>query len=90
VEYINTSVSSTDSRPFYGTLWFNLLASAVVVFLLVLAAIWMPDVEGRPAKGLGQFGVVLVAIYWVFLFPKLRKMRKNTPPEPPLGKNPSL
>ena len=50
----------------------------------------MPDVEGRPARGIGQFGVVLVAIYWVFLFPRLRKMNKITPPEPPPGKNPSL
>jgi hypothetical protein len=75
-------VASPDSRPFYGTVWFNLLASAMVVLAVVLGAIWMPDVAGRPARGMGQFGVVLVAIYWVFIFPKLRKMRKNTP-----GKN---
>jgi hypothetical protein len=80
---ISTSVASPDRRPFYGTIWFNLLATAVVVLTLVLAAIWMPDVEGRPAKGMGQFGVVLVAIYWVFIFPKLRKMRKNTPSKNP-------
>jgi hypothetical protein len=71
-------VASPERRPFYGTLWFNFLASTAVVGLLVLAAIWMPDVEGRPAKGIGQFGVVLVAIYWVFIFPKLRKIRKNS------------
>jgi hypothetical protein len=76
-------VVSPASRPFYGTLWFNFLASAAVVCLLVLAGIWMPDVEGRPAKGMGQFGVVLVAIYWVFIFPKLRKIRKNTTGKPP-------
>jgi hypothetical protein len=76
-------VASPDSRPFYGTLWFNFLASAAVVGLLVLAAIWMPDVEGRPAKGMGQFGVVFVAIYWVFIYPKLRKIRKNPSGKPP-------
>ena len=78
MKYSNTNVANPDSRPFYGTLWFNLLASAVVVLALVLLAIWMPNVEGKPAKGMGQFGVVVVAIYWVFMFPKLRKMRKNT------------
>lgn len=82
MEYISTSVASPDSRPFYATIWFNLLATAMVVLALVLGAVWMPDVEGRPAKGMGQFGVMLVAIYWLFIFPKLRKMRKNTP-----GKN---
>jgi len=82
MEYINTSVPLTDSRPFYGTIWFNLLASALVVFALFLAATWMPDVEGRPAKGMGQFGVVLVGIYWVFIFPKLRRIRKNSPESP--------
>ena len=83
-------MASSDSRHFYGTLWFNLLASAVLILVLFLGGTWMPDVEGRPARGIGQFGVVLVAIYWVFLFPRLRKMNKITPPEPPPGKNPSL
>ena len=70
-------MASPDSPPFYASLWFNLLATAAVVVLLFLGATWMPEVEGRPAKGMGQFGVVLVAIYWVFLFPKLRKIRKK-------------
>ena len=80
-------MTSPNRRPFYGTLWFNLLASAVVVLVLFLGATWMPDVDGRPAKGIGQFGVVLLAIYWVFLFPKLRKISKNNPSEQNIVRN---
>ena len=43
----------------------------------------MPDLEGRPTKGFGQVGVVLVAVYWVLVFPKLRKIRRGeNKPEP--------
>jgi hypothetical protein len=44
-----------------------------------------PNLEGRPVRAGGQFGVVLVAVYWVFLFPRWRKSRtgENKPESGP-------
>jgi hypothetical protein len=75
--------SSIESRPFYATIWFGLLATVAVTVLIFAAAASMPDLEGRPTKGFGQVGVVLVAVYWVLVFPKLRKIRRGeNKPEP--------
>lgn len=57
-------VSSTRGRPFYGTIWFSLAATVFAAGLIFVAAASMPNLEGRPTKGFGQFGVVLVAAYW--------------------------
>lgn len=76
-------MASHGGRPFYGTIWFTLLASAALVGVLFLVADAVPDVGGRPNKGIGQFGVVLIAIYWVFIFPKIRKVRKDPVSAPP-------
>ena len=70
-------MASSSNRPFYGTIWFNLLATAVAVAVIFLASLSMPVLEGRPTRGFGQFGVVLVTIYWIFVFPKLRKIRRD-------------
>jgi hypothetical protein len=64
-----------EHRPFYATIWFNLVATAVLIGVLFLVAATVPDVGNRPVKGIGQFGVVLVTIHWVFVFPKLRNLR---------------
>jgi hypothetical protein len=69
--------SPTNHRPFYATIWFGLVATVAVAAAIVAAAIAMPVLEGRPTRGFGQFGVVLVTIYWVFIFPKLRKIRRD-------------
>ncbi|HUB79301.1 MAG TPA: hypothetical protein VMB03_10915 [Bryobacteraceae bacterium] len=69
--------SSNDSSPFYTTVWFGILFTVLAVGALYLIAIAVPDVGGRPNKGIGQFGVVLIAIYWVIIFPKLRRIRQN-------------
>jgi len=45
--------------------------------VIFLASLSMPVLEGRPTRGFGQFGVVLVTIYWIFVFPKLRKIRRD-------------
>jgi hypothetical protein len=70
--------TSPISRPFYGTIWFNILATAVAVLVIFAAATSMPILQGRPTRGFGQFGVVLVAIYWVLVFPKLRKIHQDS------------
>jgi hypothetical protein len=69
--------SSIDSRPFYATIWFGLLATVAVIGAVFVASISMPSLDARPTKGFGQVGVMVVAAYWVFLFPKLRKMRRG-------------
>ena len=74
---VNDVGSSTDSRPFYATIWFGLLATAGVTALIFVAATSMPSLEGRPTRGFGQLGVMLVAAYWVLVFPKLRKIRRG-------------
>jgi hypothetical protein len=45
----------------------------MAVLVIVGANVLMPVMGGRPTKGFGQFGVTLVTIYWVLIFPKLRK-----------------
>jgi hypothetical protein len=75
LDYI-TSVTPKGSRPFYGTIWFNVFATAVVICALFLTASAAPQIGGRSMAGIGQFGVVLVAVYWVLVFPKLRKVRR--------------
>jgi hypothetical protein len=70
-------VPPPPDRPFYGTIWFNLLATAAAVAVIFLGEVSMPALEGRPTKGFGQFGVVLVTIYWIFVFPKLRKIGRG-------------
>jgi hypothetical protein len=67
---------ATASRPFYTTIWFGLLATVAVTGVIFLAAISMPSLEGRPTRGFGQVGVMLVAAYWVLVFPRLRKVRR--------------
>lgn len=67
--------SFRGSGPFYSTIWFTLLVTVALVAGLYFVAAAMPDVGGRPNKGIGQFGVVLIAIYWVLIFPKLRRGR---------------
>jgi hypothetical protein len=75
--------SSINGRPFYGTIWFSLLATIAVVLVIWLVAVSRPYLEGRPVRAAGQFGVVLVAAYWVFVFPRLRKSRTGeNKPEP--------
>jgi hypothetical protein len=75
--------SLTNGRPFYGTIWFSLVATIAVVLVFWVVAISSPNLEGRPVRGEGQFGVVLVAAYWVFVFPRLRKSRTGeNKPEP--------
>jgi hypothetical protein len=69
--------SSVDSRPFYATIWFGLLATAAVIAAVFLASVSMPSLEGHATKGFGQVGVMVVAAYWVLLFPKLRKIRRD-------------
>jgi hypothetical protein len=73
----STSVPSSGRRPFYGTIWFNLLATVAVIAVLLLIADSAFDVGGRPMRATGQFGVVFLAAYWVLIFPKLRKIRRN-------------
>jgi hypothetical protein len=68
---------ATASRPFYATIWFGLFATVVVTGVIFLAATSMPSLEGRPTRGFGQVGVMLVAAYWVLLFPRLRKVRRG-------------
>lgn len=67
--------SSPNGRPFYGTIWFSLAATAAVAAVICAAAVSLPSLEGRPTRGFGQFGVMLVAGYWIFVFPRLRKVR---------------
>jgi len=69
--------SSIESRPFYATIWFGLLATAAVIAVVFAVSITMPSLEGRPTRGFGQVGVMVVAAYWVLLFPKLRKIRRG-------------
>jgi hypothetical protein len=69
--------SSIDRRPFFATVWFGLLATAIAIAAIFLASVTMPSLEGRPTSGFGQVGVMLVAIYWVFVFPKLRKIQRG-------------
>jgi len=78
---ITSVVSSTGSRPFYGTIWFSVVATIVVVLAVAVTAASLPDIGGVPVRGGGQFGVVLVAAYWVIVFPKLRKSRRGEKPE---------
>jgi hypothetical protein len=66
-----------DSRPFYATIWFGLLATVAVIAAVFLASISMPSLEGHATKGFGQFGVMVVAAYWVLVFPKLRKIHRG-------------
>jgi len=72
--------SSSGERPFYATIWFTVLATAAVIGILLLVAATVPDVGGRPNRGIGQFGVVLIAIYWVIIFPKLRRVGRDRAP----------
>jgi hypothetical protein len=69
--------SYTNSRPFYGTIWFGLVATIAVALVVYATVALMPNLEGRPVRGGGQFGVVLVAAYWVFVFPRFRKSRSG-------------
>ena len=64
-----------NSPPFYGTIAFGILATVLVVLLILLAATVLPEVQGRPVKGIQQFGVVLLAVYWLIVFPKARKRK---------------
>jgi hypothetical protein len=75
-----------NGRPFYGTIWFSLAATAVVAAVIFVAAVSLPSLEGKPTRGFGQFGVMLVTGYWVFVFPRLRKIRGGAgKPEPDPG-----
>jgi hypothetical protein len=66
--------SSSGARPFYTTFWFGIVATIVMVAAILLVATSMPELGGRPTRGFGQLGVVLIAVYWVAVFPRLRKM----------------
>ncbi len=72
---ITNVASSTVGRPFYGTIWFGLVLTIGVILAIYVAVALVPNLEGRPVRGGGQFGVVLIAAYWVFVFPRLRKSR---------------
>lgn len=72
---------AAKSPRFYGTIPFGILATVIL-----LAAIWavssaMPNLEGRPTAGIQQFGVVLLAAYWLFIFPRGRKSHVAKKPE---------
>lgn len=81
--------SSHTVRPYYATIWFNLLATVIAILGILAARVVMPSLGGRQTKGFGQFGVVLVTIYWILIFPKLRKSHQdNSGPQDDPSKNP--
>jgi hypothetical protein len=66
---------ATNGPPFYATVTFGILATVVVAAVILLGNTVLPNVEGRPVRGMQQFGVVLLAAYWLIIFPKSRKAR---------------
>ena len=70
-------VSSSKSRPIYATVWFNVAATVILLFLLFGATLWQDFVQLPRATG--NFVVVVLAGYWAFVFPKLRKKTGSAP-----------
>jgi hypothetical protein len=73
---------ATNGPPFYATVTFGILATVAVIAVILLPNTVFPDVDGRPVRGMQQFGIVLLAAYWLIIFPKSRKSRAVKKAEP--------
>ena len=78
--------SPSKSRPFYASVWFNLAATGAAVLALFLTVSNLNLVPLDSPRAIGQVGVVALAAYWAFVFPRLRKIgagENKADPNPP-------